>query len=257
MKSEDICSIQKVSDKGYTMKLAWGITGAGHFLRESFEVFAELKENTTELKVTSFISQAGEEVINMYGLADDLPNISSGSYLEEIFFESEQGESFPKTGRFLLEKYDALIVSPATSNTTAKLAYGIADTLITNAVAQAVKGEVPVYIVPVDISGRIESTMPFFIDRELCMKCELCPPAKNCPQNAITDQIELLKCSGCGTCLRLCSYGAIRGGLAKLRVRDVDSKNVGLLRELEGITILEAPSKIPGVIQKTMQKLKY
>ncbi len=239
------------------MKLAWGITGAGHFLRESFEVLKDLKEKTPDIKVTTFVSRAGEEVIRMYGLAQELSSISCGSYLEEIFFESSQGASFPKTGRFLLHKYDALIISPATSNTTAKIAYGIADTLITNAIAQAVKGGVPVFIVPVDIAGFIETEMPFFIDRELCMRCELCPPAENCPKNAITDQIELLKCSGCGVCVRLCSYGAIRGGRATLRVRDVDSNNVRLLRELSGVAVLEAPSRIPDVIAESMQKLKY
>jgi dihydromethanopterin reductase (acceptor) len=230
------------------MKLAWGITGAGHYLRESFEVFKKLKESNAHLKITTYISRAGEEVIRMYGLADELSQISCGLYLEESFFESQQGASSPKTGRFLLNKYDVLIISPATSNTTAKLAYGIADTLITNAVAQAVKGGVPVFIVPVDIAGSIESKMPFFIDRELCMKCEVCPPAENCPQKAITDQIELLKCNGCTICVRLCSYGAIRGGIAKLKVRDVDSKNVQLLKELEGITVLDAPPMISEII---------
>src|SRR3990170_5488303 len=239
------------------MKLAWGITGAGHFLRESFEIIKELKRTAHDLKVTTFVSRAGEEVIRMYGLMDDLRRISDGSYLEETFFESQQGASSPKTGRFLLNRYDALIIAPATSNTTAKLAYGIADTLITNAVAQAVKGGVPVFIVPVDIAGFIESRMPFFIDRELCMRCEVCPPAQGCPQKAITDQIELLKCNGCGICVRLCSYGAIRGGMAKLKVRDIDSKNVKLLRELEGITVLETPSRIPDVFAEFMQKLKY
>ncbi|MCX9075115.1 MAG: dihydromethanopterin reductase (acceptor) [Candidatus Methanoperedens sp.] len=239
------------------MKLAWGITGAGHFLRESFEIIKELKRTAHDLKVTTFVSRAGEEVIRMYGLMDDLRRISDGSYLEETFFESQQGASAPKTGRFLLNKYDALIISPATSNTTAKLACGIADTLITNAAAQAVKGGVHVYVVPVDISGFIESEMPFFIDREICMRCEICLPAENCMQNAITDQIELLKCNGCGTCVRLCSYGAIRGGKAKLRVRDVDSRNVMQLRKLEGITVLESPGKIFDVIAKPMQKLKY
>ncbi len=230
------------------MKLAWGITGAGHYLRESFEVFKKLKKVKTHLKITTYVSRAGEEVIRMYGLADELSRISCGSYLEESFFESQQGASSPKTGRFLLNKYDALIVSPATSNTTAKLAYGIADTLITNAVAQAVKGGVPVFVVPVDIAGFIESKMPFFIDREICMRCEVCPPAENCPQKALTDQIELLKCNGCAICVRLCSYGAIRGGMAKLKVRDVDSKNVRLLKGLEGITVLDAPWMISEVI---------
>jgi len=223
------------------MRLAWCITGAGHFLRESFEVFKELREKNKELKVTSFVSCAAEEVIRMYGLQNDLFDISSGSYLEECFYEREQGSSFPKAGRFLLNKYDALVVTPATSNTVAKLAYGIADTLVTNAVAQAVKGDVPVYVVPVDIEGHIESKMPFFIDREICMKCELCPAMRNCPNKAITDQIDLLKCNGCGICVKLCSYGAIRGGVTKIKVRDVDSKNVKILSELEGITILNRP----------------
>lgn len=239
------------------MKLAWGITGAGHFLRDSFEIIKEMKRSIPYLKVTSLVSRAGEEVIRMYGLESDLKIISDGSYIEEIFLERDQGASVPKTGRFLLGKYDALIISPATSNTAAKLAYGIADTLITNAVAQAVKGGVPVYIVPVDISGVIESRMPYFIDREICMKCEICPPRDSCPEKAIIDQIDLLKCSGCGICTRLCSYGAIRGGLAKLKVRDVDTRNVRILRELEGITVLETPQMICEVVSKSMQKLKY
>jgi len=101
------------------MRVAWCITGAGHFLRESFEVIKELREKNKELKVTSFVSRAAEEVIKMYGLQNDLINISSGSYLQECFYEREQGSSFPKAGRFLLNKYDALVVTPATSNTVA------------------------------------------------------------------------------------------------------------------------------------------
>ncbi|NJD51325.1 MAG: dihydromethanopterin reductase (acceptor) [Candidatus Methanoperedens sp.] len=230
------------------MKLAWCITGAGHFLRDSFDVFKELKEKNRELKVTSFVSRAAEEVIKMYGLRNDLINISGGNYLEECFYEQEQGASFPKAGRLLLKKYDALILTPATSNTIAKLAYGIADTLVTNAVAQAVKGNVPVYIVPVDIEGHIESKMPFFIDREICKKCEICLPMKECPNKAITDQIDLLKCNGCGFCVQLCSYGAIIGGLTKIKVRDIDSNNVKILGELEGITILDHPRKVHGLM---------
>lgn len=239
------------------MNLAWGITGAGHFLHESFEVFKELKEKNPELKVTTFLSRAGEEVVRMYGLANELSNISSGEYLEECFYEREQGASFPKAGRFLLQKYDALIISPATSNTTAKFACGIADTLVTNAVAQAVKGDVPVFIVPVDIAGKLESRMPYFIDREICMRCELCPPALQCERQAITDQIDLLKCDGCGLCVTLCSYGAIRSGLAKLKVRDVDSRNVRKLRGLDGIKVLNHPRKVLGAIKRVTQKLKY
>ncbi len=230
------------------MNLAWGITGAGHFLLESFEAIKELKQKNPQLKVTTFLSRAAEEVVRMYGLSGELSDISNGNYLEECFYEREQGASFPKAGRFLLQRYDALIVTPATSNTTAKLAYGIADTLVTNAVAQAVKGGVPVFIVPVDIAGKIESKMPFFIDREICMRCELCPPREECPKGAVTDQIDLLLCDGCGICVSLCSYGAIRGKAVKLKIRDVDSRNVRKLQKLKGIMVLSHPRKIPNAV---------
>jgi dihydromethanopterin reductase (acceptor) len=232
------------------MKIAWCITGAGHFLRESFDVIQKIKEKNPDTKITTFLSKAAEEVVRMYGLDKSFLNISNGNYLEECFYEREQGSSFPKAGRMLLKKYDALIVTPATSNTTAKLAYGIADTLVTNAVAQAIKGGVAVYIVPVDIEGHIESRMPYFLDREICMKCEICPPVKQCPDHAITTQIDLLKCNGCGLCVKSCSYGAIRGGLAKIKVRDIDSRNVRLLRQLDGITILDHPEKIFKVLEE-------
>lgn len=196
--------------------------------------------------------------MKMYGLSKELHVISCGDYLEECIYESCQGASFPKTGRLLLQRYDALIISPTTSNTAAKLTLGIADTLVTNAAAQAVKGNIPVYIVPVDIQGMIESKMPYFIDRKICQKCELCPPMQECPLSAITSQIDLLKCDGCRKCVKLCSYGAILGGAAKIKVRDVDSRNIKMLREMEGFLILDHPDKITGAIERIlMQKLKY
>ena len=50
---------------------------------------------------------------------------------------------------------------PATANTVAKIAMGIADSLVTNAVAQALKIRVPTYIFPVDQkSGSITTILP-------------------------------------------------------------------------------------------------
>jgi len=40
----------------------------------------------------------------MYGLQNDLKDISVGSYLEECFFEKEQGASSPKTAKIPVEK---------------------------------------------------------------------------------------------------------------------------------------------------------
>ncbi|MDD2778176.1 MAG: dihydromethanopterin reductase (acceptor) [Methanocellales archaeon] len=221
------------------MNIAWGITGAGHFLRESYEVFKKLAE---EHKVTILISSAGEEVLQMYGLLDKMTSISCGGYLEEIFLESEMGRSFSKTGRFLLGRYDSLVISPATSNTVAKIVHGIADSLITNAVALASKGRIPVYIMPVDVSGRIKSEMPYFMDRKVCEKCEDCIPKRHCP--AIAEQIDLLKCDGCGICVKYCPNNAIRKGFVEFHVRDVDAKNVDALRSMKNVFVLDTPTEI-------------
>ena len=225
-------------------KIAWGITGAGHFLDDSYRVFKKIKFDNSDILINTFLSSAAEEVLRMYGLDSKLMKISRGNYLEEIFRESEQGKSSPKAGRFLLAKYDALFVTPATSNTVAKIANGTADSLVTNAVAQAVKGGVPVYVVPVDVAGVVISEMPYFIDRELCQKCDVCTPREKCPREAITDQIDLLKCKGCAICVKLCKFEAIKGGPVELKVRDIDEQNVNTLRKLEGITVLESPEEI-------------
>ena len=42
------------------------------------------------------------------------------------------------------------LVSPVSANSVAKIAYGIADTLISNCVAQAIKGGQIVYLLPSD-----------------------------------------------------------------------------------------------------------
>ncbi|MCK4475932.1 MAG: dihydromethanopterin reductase (acceptor) [Methanophagales archaeon] len=230
------------------MKIAWCITGAGHFLKESYEVFRTIKNEKLEqeIKITIFISNAGVEVLRMYGIFDNLKEISNGDYMEEVFTEKEQGSSFPKSGRFSLKKYDAVVVSPATSNTVAKIAYGIADSLVTNVVSLATKACIPVYIVPTDGSpGEVESEMPYSIDRDKCKGCDDCEPRDRCEKEAIygapTPQIDLLQCDGCGLCSELCPYDAINGGVVEIKAREIDIRNVDSLREMEGITILDHP----------------
>ncbi len=239
------------------MKIAWCITGAGHFLEESYEVFRTIKKGvrpdvsnpkpqTPNLMITIFISNAGVEVLRMYGIFAKLKEISNGDYMEEIFTEPEQGSSSPKAGRFSLKKYDAVVVSPATSNTVAKIAYGIADSLVTNVVSLATKACIPVYIVPTDgFPGKVESKMPYSIDRDKCRGCNDCEPRDSCEREAIygapIPQIDLLRCDGCGLCSELCPYDAINGGVVEIKAREIDIRNVEDLRKMEGITILERP----------------
>lgn len=83
-------------------------------------------------------------VVKWYRLWDDLRNS----------FDKVKPERGPNTpfiaGPLQLGHYALLYISPATANTTAKIAYGIADNLITNCVAPTIKGGTPVYIYPVD-----------------------------------------------------------------------------------------------------------
>jgi dihydromethanopterin reductase (acceptor) len=235
------------------MKIAWGVTGAGHHLKDSFDVFTEFKSEIADgVKITTFVSRAAEEVVQVYGLFRLLKVVSPGTYMEEIILESQQGWSYPKTGRFSRGNYNALIVSPATSNTVAKIVNGIADSLVTNAVAHGVKGGVPVYIVPVDIEGKVESPTPYFIDREICVKCGKC--AEICPSQAIEEQIDFLKCDGCGLCKDICEYSAIKGGYVELCMRDVDKENVKKMSKMEGINVLDRPDRISDTLWKIYRK---
>ncbi len=193
------------------MRIGWAITGAGHLLDESVTIMEKLAKNN---EITVFLSNAGEEVLKMYGLFERVANITGG-YYKELALDSDQSFSFPISGRLSLGKYDLLIVSPTTSNTVAKIVHGISDTLVTNSVAQAGKGGVKTLIVPVDIeSGNVETILPSKLELESCADCNECEAAKICPQNAIIakQEINLLKCIGCGECENSCPYNAIKAG---------------------------------------------
>jgi dihydromethanopterin reductase (acceptor) len=221
--------------------IAWGITGAGHYLSESMDAMQKVsKEN----RVCTFVSQAGEEVLKMYGLFSELSMVSRGEYLTEIFLESEEGNSSPKTGRFMTGAFDLLIIAPATANTVAKIANGIADSIVTNAAALSNKAGIPVYVLPTETEKGTYTRTPFIIDRMLCQHCQVCKPQGRCPNRAIHDQIDLLKCNGCGICIELCEYGAIRSKTIQIVRRELDRKNIEKLKDLPGFFLLENAEEI-------------
>jgi dihydromethanopterin reductase (acceptor) len=226
------------------MKIAWGITGAGHLLQESVKILVKLSKDH---EVTILLSEAGEEVLKMYGLFETVKNLTGGKY-RELIREKDQRASFPMTGRFSLGTYDILVVSPTTSNTIGKIVNGIADTLITNAVAQAGKGLVKTYIIPVDLeSGSLNTVLPSKLELELCENCETCEASAACPNDAITPSVEinLLKCKGCGACQAACPYGAITGGrIITIHMREIDIQNTSKLFQIEGINILRHPDEL-------------
>jgi len=238
-----------------SLPIAWAITGAGHFLKETFEVMSEVIKDG-DIKVTTYLSAAGSQVVKIYGLWEELKKISKGCYLQEIFTEDKEGAASPKAGRLLRGIYKFLIVSPATANTVAKIVHGIADTLVTNAVSQAQKGAVPIYIVPTDQQSVVETALLYRVDRNVCERCEPCPAIGTCPQQAIKvvdtyPNIDITLCRNCRLCITACLFGAIKyGEKVKLHVRKIDLENVERLKKMEGITVLEHPKQIMDVVRK-------
>lgn len=125
------------------VKIAWGITGSGDRIAEVFQVMSELAANR-EFEITSVLSRAAVKVLNWYKLREKLDVIS-----KKVFVEEDANTPFI-VGPLQTGEFACLLVAPATANTVAKVANGIADSIITNAIAQTNKTETPIYILPVD-----------------------------------------------------------------------------------------------------------
>lgn len=234
------------------MKIAWGITGAGHLLKDSVDILKFIKKEGHQLSI--YLSGAGEEVLKMYGLFNQVKNLTGEGYYNELILEKDQESSYPMTGRFSLGKYDLLVVSPTTSNTIGKIVNGIADTLVTNAVAQAGKGQVQTFIIPVDLeAGDLQTVLPSKLELDLCQHCEICDAAEACPNQAITPGVEinLLKCKGCGICQQACPYDAITGGRQiTIHMREIDIENTHKLFKFPDLEVLSSPADVKEFLTK-------
>ncbi len=216
------------------MKILWCITGAGQFLPD----VCEFIENS-KLKITVAFSKAGLEVSQMYGLFSRIKKNSVDTILEET-----QGASFPVIGRLPKNEYDFVVVAPCTANTTAKIAYGIADSLVSNIVAQALKSRIPVYILPTDAEKMQKTRIPINIDIEKCRNCVPCKAMEKCPNSAffVSDRvrINLLKCNACRKCIEFCNYKAVDFGKEiTVHSRKIDMDNVRRINRVKGIRVIK------------------
>jgi flavoprotein len=130
-----------------SVSIAWGITGAGHFLEECVGLIAEIGG------VDVFLSRAAEEVLRMYHLEADLGQ-AAGRVVRDTL------ASAPIIGRFARSRYRVLVIAPATSNSIAKMVCGISDSMITNLFAHAGKNRVPIVVVPTDIAPEMDTVTP-------------------------------------------------------------------------------------------------
>jgi len=128
-------------------RLAWAITGSGHYIKECLDFLLTLDH------VDLYISQAGEEVLRMYGY--DLKDIR-----EKMPVYRDKTASSPPVGLFYKGYYHTFVMAPATSNTVAKCVLGIADSLVTNLYSQAGKCKVQSIVFPCDTAPEMETTAP-------------------------------------------------------------------------------------------------
>jgi flavoprotein len=72
-----------------------------------------------------------------------------------------------------MRKFEFLLIAPASSNTTAKIALGIGDTLLTNAANMSLKAFVPIYVVPTDFEEKtVYTKLPNGKDMKLRIRKE-------------------------------------------------------------------------------------
>ena len=212
----------------------------------------KIKE-TFNVKITTFASKAGWEVLRIYGLLSEVQKISPGGYYEE-FFVSEKNWSFPVSGRLQLGRYQVLMISPCSGNTVAKIVHGIADTLVTNVFAQAQKGNIPIYVLPTEQHPG-ETELPYTVNRDRCRGCIPCPPMEVCKYGAVElkdgkARINLEKCWGCGLCLPVCPFGAVVfGEKVGVKPREVDVENIKKLRRMKGVTVLNQPKELEKILE--------
>jgi flavoprotein len=128
-------------------RFAWCVTGSGHMIQESIALALRLPG------VDLFLSSAGEEVLPLYGWPV--------AKLRERFkvFRDNSASSVP-VGMLYSGHYHTVVIAPATSNTVAKCAFGISDTLPTNLYAQAGKQCLPGIVFACDTAPSVITQAP-------------------------------------------------------------------------------------------------
>lgn len=134
-------------------KVAWGITGAGDKIAEYLDVMTQIKQQYADrLDIHVFVSKAGETVLKFYNLEAKLRR-----NFEKVQVEVNANAPF-LVAWLQMGKYEFLLIAPATSNTVAKIANGIGDTMLTNAAIMGLKAFKQVYVAPTDYKEGICTT---------------------------------------------------------------------------------------------------
>ena len=174
-----------MEEKKKKKRVAWGITGSGDRLPETVEVMKEIRKEYPDVEIAVYLSKAGEQVVKYYKLMSTLKE-NFGAVRVEI----DANTPF-LAGQIQVGRYEFLLIAPATSNTVAKLAMGIADTLLTNAAIMGLKAYVPLYIMPSDlVEGEVVTKLPDGRDLRIRVRKE---DAEHVRKLAMMDGVHVLE----------------------------------------------------------------
>jgi archaeoflavoprotein AfpA len=135
---------------------------------ETLHVMEEIKEHyKNDVDIRVYLSKAGEQVLRWYKLYDQLKQ-----NFTKVWVELNSNSPF-LAGDLEVRKYEFLLIAPSTSNTVAKIAAGISDTMLSNSAIMALKASVPVYIMPSDYKeGTVVTRLPNGTDLTLRVRRE-------------------------------------------------------------------------------------
>lgn len=132
-----------MSLKQEKQRLAWALTGSGHYLRECLDIIHKLED------VDLFLSRAAAEILQQYGYTHNVGRV----------FQDKTASAVP-VELFYQGVYHTVVIAPTSSNTVAKMVCGISDNLVTNIFAQAGKCRVPSIVFACDTEPELESDAP-------------------------------------------------------------------------------------------------
>ena len=242
-------------------RILWCITGAGGQLRRIFQAFREFRSRRSDVEVGVALSRAAEDVARIYGILDRLKEVSSGGRYGGIYRDASWSgiteDGVPLGGRISLNRYSLVVIAPASSNTIAKIAAGIADTLPTTSASQAIKSRTPLIIFPADHAGHPSTTLPCIINGEKCTCCLLCVNA--CPYGAIRIlpskevKIDYNRCRGCGRCEDSCEAGAISCWEEReVTPNPIDLENISKIKGISGLHVVTSLDELISKIEEIL-----
>jgi dihydromethanopterin reductase (acceptor) len=205
----------------------------------------EKKQATTKLKTTDKNKKKIED-------------FDYDEAFHDVIFECDEGASYPTAASASNNRYDFIVISPASGNTVSKIASGIADNLITNlAIMGSKSSKTEIIVIPTDYKeGTSRSYLPIMLHSDVCAKCNECAALWTCKPGAIRRKrgkirINRLKCIGCLDCVRFCRYGVI-SFLEEItvNVRKREAEMAQKIASFKNFLVFETPDKGYKYLQK-------